>query len=205
MRRREFIEEKFGDHLPVETRDAYEKHVVMVLESAETMCCTTYSTVYPEAQGDLFYHPSTNTLVAIPANPSNEPTAYRPEDGVGYFYLKTRNAMAVEQREIPIVQSIYELRPELAAVRDTQLRDDIERRFEHERAAMLKRHEEQLRSASFAEAEALRHAQELRRLEESKSQEFDRRKREQENTRDLREREWRRLTTEQSQTRDRKR
>jgi hypothetical protein len=67
-------------------------------------------------------------VVLIPANPKDDPTAFRPDDGFAFFAYKVGVAQRFEKLDaIPIVHSIYELRPELAAAKEAQrvkLEDD---------------------------------------------------------------------------------
>lgn len=179
--------------MPVSTREEFRAHVASVLESSETLCCTVFSTANQKAQSDIFYHPLTNTLVIVPANPAHEPTAYRPDDGFGLFYIKVEQSMQMEERVLQVVNSIYELRPELAAAREVQrikaedekLRDAVEQRFQKEKKDMLDRHERELKHSSDPKADMARHAQELRVLEEQKEKDFERHRREREDVRKL--------------------
>lgn len=185
--KREFQNERYGPSMPIETREEFKQHLVRVLESTETLCFTSESN-----QADFFYHPATNTLVVLPSDPHAHPTAYRPDDGLEKFEHKVASSRALEKRDdIPIMNSIYELRPDLAAARevlrtaeeDKKLRDAIEKRFIEERNRKLAQHERELKHSNDPEAARLRHAGELRSLEAQKEQDFERYRREREDGR----------------------
>ena len=100
--------DEFND-LGIETPEQYKEHVNNVLESRETECFSAYSTNQTWRQADVFYHEPTNTLVVVPENHSNEPTAYRSENGKNEFEKKHKEAERIENRNIEKYKGIDEL------------------------------------------------------------------------------------------------
>lgn len=206
--RQEFKDEHYGPSISIETRAEFAQHVADILGSTETLCFTAHTTAHQERQADIFYHPASNTLIVVPGNEGYEATAFRPKAGFEAFTEKVRLSQRFEERyDIQVVNSIYELRPELAAARealrikeeDAKLREAIEKRFIEERNKKLAQHERELKHSADPEAARSRHAGELRFLEAQKEKDFERYKREREDARRLQERGKERERTEQKQ------
>jgi hypothetical protein len=188
QRKREFESANFGTPVPIATREDFKTHVQHVLESTETLCCTVFTELSSQRPTDVYYHPSTNTIVIVPENPKSEPTAFRPQDGFVFFCSKAEESGGLGN-QVDVVHSIYELHPELAQEKererirlaDRELRLSIEKRFERERSDLLMRHAMELERSVDIVADKSRHADELRALSSRKEEDFQRYRQEREN------------------------
>lgn len=192
--KQEFTDGKYGPPMPIESREDFQEHIVAILESSETICFSGYMDQQWRA-ADFYYHEPSNTMVIVPHRHSDEPTAYRPQTKSEFFDKRYKDAAGREQGFTEICNSIYELKPELAAAKkaeeerasDQALREAVEQRFQKERAEMQTRHTRELKSSTDPSADRERQARELQKLTEDKERDFERYKREREAARRLQE------------------
>ena len=202
---REFKNPEYGPVLQITTREEFWAHIVTVLESNGTQCFTGFKDE-PWRMADFFYHEPTNTLVIVPADPTHEPTAYRPVEGKSAFLEKLKDAQSPDNLVVPLAHSIYELRPELARQKNPEqpnageekdnelrkLQDTLDQRFRKERQEMVDRHAAQTAELGEMSSEHPRrsalqkqHEQELRDLKTRQDQERKRHLREHNRAREI--------------------
>lgn len=102
----------FAD-LGIETPEQFREFIANIVDSEETLCFTGFTTQPRTSQADFFYHEPTNTMVVDPFNQENEPTAYRPPDGIENFNKKLKYAEVIDDRSIEVFHGMGELYPEI--------------------------------------------------------------------------------------------
>jgi len=84
------------------------QHVIAVLSDSNTLTFRGPSS-QPWRLADYYYHEPTNTLVTVPANPANSPTAFRPEAGKAEFERKRSEIKTIDGRR-PTVRRLDKTR-----------------------------------------------------------------------------------------------
>ena len=85
------------DPLQIATPEDFAAHVVRVLSASDTMTVEG-PTNQAWRQTSYFYQESTNTLITVPTNPAQTPTAFRPKDGIAEFNRKLDELAVIDAR-----------------------------------------------------------------------------------------------------------